>query len=76
MITLQRMAEHRFSNVYNYQCLMLILTFPLIPFPSFDAVSKMRMRIPIKILEPILGNLNLTTCCGTHTNRLKIVGKK
>ena len=46
MITLQGMAEHRFSNVYNYQCLtkvlylfMWILTFPLIPFPSYFVSS-------------------------------------
>ena len=42
MITLWGMAEHRFGNVYNYQCLtkvlhlfIWILTFPLIPFPSY-----------------------------------------
>ena len=42
MITLRGMAEHRFSNVYNYQCLtkvmylfMWILIFPFIPFPSY-----------------------------------------
>ena len=29
------MAEHSFSIVYNYQCLMWILTFPLIPLPSY-----------------------------------------
>ena len=40
MITLQGMADHSFSNVYNYQCLTLvtysvIVIFPLIPFPSY-----------------------------------------
>ena len=25
MITLWRMAEHKFSNIYNYQCLTLVL---------------------------------------------------
>ena len=35
MIKFRGMAEHRFSNVCNYQCLMWILTFPLIPFPSY-----------------------------------------
>ena len=42
MITLLVMAEHSFSNVYNYQCLTKvlylftwILTFPLIPLPSY-----------------------------------------
>ena len=40
MITLQRMAEHRLNNVYNYQCLIWILTFPLIPFPSYFLYSQ------------------------------------
>ena len=42
MVTLRGMAEHRFSNVYFYQCLALvlyfytwILIFPLILFPSY-----------------------------------------
>ena len=35
MKTLRGMAEHRFSNVYSYQCLMWILTFPLIPISSY-----------------------------------------
>ena len=42
MITLRGMAEKGFSNVYNYQCLTLVLyiftwiiPFPLIPFLSY-----------------------------------------
>ena len=42
MITLWGRAEHRFSNVYNYQCLTKvlylftwILIFPLNPFSSY-----------------------------------------
>ena len=42
MITLEGMTEHRFSNVYYYQCLTFVLYLytwilisPLIPFPSY-----------------------------------------
>ena len=55
-ITLRGMAEHRFSNVYNYQCLTIVFTwiliFPLTPFPYYLLSSS---YIAICNLETING---------------------
>ena len=52
------MAEHRYSNVYNYQCLTLVLYLylwnlisPLIPFPSYSLSPSYIGRQPVNQVE-------------------------
>ena len=71
MITLRGMAEHRFNNVYNYQCLMWILTFPLIPFPSYLLYKNIGSICAISFAA--VSNLKHVV---TRNFDTKIVGKK
>ena len=79
MITLQGMAEHRFTSVYYiYQCLFIGEIFsPLIFFLFlFRAVMFIRcyLSIPHRILSVIVDiNEVIKT---KYTNHRKIVGKK
>ena len=67
MITLWGMAEHRFSNVYNYQCLMWILTFPLIPFPSYLLFIFQKNKVhELQFTK----NLYVTTCFITKLHNI------